>query len=80
MKPTTVELNIEVLKPIVEMAASHELTVVLENFKAPFDRVSTFNLMQVGAGSLEWIVQSSAANFIEKKMNYPAAELTRHLK
>ena len=45
MKPTLVELNIEALKPIVEMAASHGLTVVLENYKAPFDRVSTFNLM-----------------------------------
>ena len=45
MKPTLVELNIKALKPIVEMAASHGLTVVLENYKAPFDRVSTFNLM-----------------------------------
>ena len=45
MKPTLVELNIEALKPIVEMAASHGLTVVLENYKAPFDRVSTFSLM-----------------------------------
>ena len=42
MKPALVELNIEALKPIVEMTASFGLTVVLENFKAPFDRVSTF--------------------------------------
>jgi sugar phosphate isomerase/epimerase len=45
MKPALVEFNIEALKPIVEMAASHGLTVVLENFKAPFDRVATFSLM-----------------------------------
>jgi sugar phosphate isomerase/epimerase len=43
MKNALVELNIQALKPIVERAASHELTVVLENFKAPFDRISTFN-------------------------------------
>ena len=45
MKPALVDLNIEALKPIVEMAAPHGLTVVLENFKAPFDRVATFNSM-----------------------------------
>jgi len=42
MRKSLVELNIEALKPIVEMAASYKLTVVLENFKAPFDRVATF--------------------------------------
>ena len=42
MKSTLVELNIEALKPIVEATASHGLTVVLENFYAPFDRLSTF--------------------------------------
>ncbi|MDX9785931.1 MAG: sugar phosphate isomerase/epimerase family protein [Desulfobacterales bacterium] len=42
MKGRLVEMNIEALKPIVDMAASHALTVVLENFKAPFDRVSTY--------------------------------------
>ena len=42
MRHTLVELNIAALNPIVEMAGSHGLTVVLENFKAPFDRVSTF--------------------------------------
>ena len=51
MKNALVELNIDALKPIVEMAASYELTVVLENFKAPFDRISTFNaLFQAVAG------------------------------
>jgi sugar phosphate isomerase/epimerase len=45
MKPALVELNIEALKPIVAMAASYGLTLVLENFKAPFDRVATFNLI-----------------------------------
>jgi sugar phosphate isomerase/epimerase len=42
MRPLLVELNVEALRPIVDMAASYELTLVLENFRAPFDRVSTF--------------------------------------
>jgi sugar phosphate isomerase/epimerase len=42
MRGSIVELNITALKPIVEMATSHGLTVVFENYKSPFDRVSTF--------------------------------------
>ena len=42
MKQDLVRLNIEALKPLEEMAASHGLTLVLENFKAPFDSVSTY--------------------------------------
>lgn len=45
MRHLLIELNIKALKPIVEMAASYELTVVFENYKAPFDRVSTFQSM-----------------------------------
>ena len=45
MRPLLVELNIEALNPIVEMAASYGLALVLENFKAPFDRVSTFETL-----------------------------------
>jgi sugar phosphate isomerase/epimerase len=42
MRNDVVAFNIESLKPVVEMAASHGLTVVIENYKAPFDRVSIF--------------------------------------
>ena len=42
MKRHLVQLNIEALKPLVEMAASYGLTLVFENFKAPFDSVSTY--------------------------------------
>lgn len=45
MKKNLVDLNIEALNPIVEMAASYALTVVFENFKAPFDRAATFKTM-----------------------------------
>ena len=45
MRKSLVELNIEALKPIVEMAARYELTLVLENFRAPFDRVAVFKTL-----------------------------------
>ena len=43
MRGSIVELNIEALKPIVKMASSYGLTIAFENFKPPFDRVTTFN-------------------------------------
>ena len=42
MRPSLVDLNAAALPPIVEMAASYNLSLVLENFKPPFDRVATF--------------------------------------
>jgi sugar phosphate isomerase/epimerase len=52
MRALLVELNIEALKPIVAMASSYGLTLAFENYKAPFDRVSTFQkLLDEVAGS-----------------------------
>jgi sugar phosphate isomerase/epimerase len=45
MRNTLVELNIEALKPIVEMTSSYGLTMAFENYKSPFDRVSTFKAL-----------------------------------
>lgn len=42
MKASQIELNIDALSKIVEMAGSFQLTVAFENFRAPFDSVSTF--------------------------------------
>jgi sugar phosphate isomerase/epimerase len=51
MRALLVELNVEALRPIVEMASSYGLTTAIENFKSPFDRVSTFKvLLQEVAG------------------------------
>ena len=51
MRALLVELDIEALRPIVEMASSYGLTIAFENFKPPFDRVSTFKvLLQKVAG------------------------------
>ena len=44
------------------MAASHELTVVLENFKAPFERVSTLNLMLAEVSGLKLHLDFGHAN------------------
>ncbi len=41
MKSDLVDLNIEALQPVVDMAANLGLTVVFENFRAPFDRAGT---------------------------------------
>ena len=45
MKRDLLDHNIDALKPIVQMAANHSLTVVLENFKHPFDKVSSFKTL-----------------------------------
>jgi len=45
MKQALVVQNIEALRPIAEMVDSLGLCLVLENFKAPFDRVSTYETM-----------------------------------
>ncbi len=42
MKRDLVRFHLEALPPLVEMAASHGLTLMLENYKAPFDRVAVF--------------------------------------
>ena len=42
MRSSIIELNIEALRPIVQMASSHDLTIAFENFRPPFDRVTTF--------------------------------------
>jgi sugar phosphate isomerase/epimerase len=63
MKQNLVAFNIEALKPIVAMAASHGLTMVFENFKAPFDRVSTFNNLLAAVPGLQLHLDFGHANF-----------------
>ena len=45
MRRDLVELNIEALRPIVEMADSYGLTVAFENYKDPFDCVLTYEAL-----------------------------------
>lgn len=44
-KGNLIKENVRALKPIARMAQDHGLTLVLENFKAPFDRVSSFKAL-----------------------------------
>ncbi|MBI9075298.1 MAG: sugar phosphate isomerase/epimerase [Desulfatibacillum sp.] len=44
-KSARVKAHVEVLKPLSQMAKSHGLKLVLENFSAPFDTVETFSLL-----------------------------------
>lgn len=53
MKSDLVELNISALQPIVEMAGAYGMTVAFENFKAPFDTVSTFKALLEAAPGLK---------------------------
>jgi sugar phosphate isomerase/epimerase len=45
MKQDLIKQNIEALQPIVQMAGSLGLTLIFENYKTPFDRVSTFDIL-----------------------------------
>jgi sugar phosphate isomerase/epimerase len=63
MKKELVAFNIEALKPIVEMAASHGLTLAIENYKAPFDRVSTFKKILTAVPGLKLHLDFGHANF-----------------
>jgi len=63
MRNSIVDLNVEALKPIVAMAASYGLTVVFENFKAPFDRVATIKTIMDAVPGLALHLDFGHANF-----------------
>ena len=63
MRNDMVAFNIESLGPIVEMAASYGLTVVAENYRAPFDKVSTFKKLLEGVPGLKLHLDFGHTNF-----------------
>ncbi len=63
MKKDLVAFNIESLQPIVALAASHGLTLVFENYKAPFDRVSTFETLLAAVPGLQVHLDFGHTNF-----------------
>jgi sugar phosphate isomerase/epimerase len=63
MRKDLVTFNIEALQPIVGMAASHGLTLVFENYKAPFDRVSTFKNLITAVPGLKIHLDFGHTNF-----------------
>ena len=58
-----VSFHMEALPPIVEMAASYGLTMVLENYKAPFDRVSIFKKLLTEVPGLKLHLDFGHSNF-----------------
>ncbi len=63
MKKDIVAFNIEALAPIVQMAESYGLTLVFENYKAPFDRVSTFKHLLTAVPGLKLHLDFGHTNF-----------------
>jgi sugar phosphate isomerase/epimerase len=63
MKGDLLRLNIEALIPLAEMAASYGLTLMLENYKAPFDRVTTFKKLLDAVPGLKLHLDFGHTNF-----------------
>lgn len=63
MRKDVVEFNIQALQAVAAMAASHGLQLVLENFKAPFDRVTTFTALLAAVPGLQLHLDFGHANF-----------------
>jgi sugar phosphate isomerase/epimerase len=80
MKKDLVAFNIEVLKPIVEMTASHGLTLVIENYKAPFDRVSTFKKILAAVPGLKLHLDFGHTNFGIDDHEVFCRELGEHIR
>ena len=63
MRKDLIAFHIEALQPVVAMAASYGLTLVLENFRAPFDRVSTFQTLLNEVAGLKAHLDFGHSNF-----------------
>lgn len=79
MRNDLVSFHIEALQPIVEMAASHGLTMVIENFKAPFDRVSTFKRILAEVPGLKLHLDFGHTNFGIDSHEVFCGELGEHI-
>jgi sugar phosphate isomerase/epimerase len=79
MKQALVELNIDALKPIVEMADSYGLTLVLENFIDPFDCVSTYKALLGEVSRLKVHLDFGHANMGKDNGEIFCKHLGRHI-
>lgn len=79
MRDQLVSFQIEALQPIVEMAASYGLTLVLENYKAPFDRVSVFKKLIARVPGLKLHLDVGHTNFGKDDHEIFCKELGEHL-
>ncbi|MCP4721023.1 MAG: sugar phosphate isomerase/epimerase, partial [Desulfobacteraceae bacterium] len=74
-----VSFHMEALQPIVEMAASYGLTLVLENYKAPFDRVSIFKNLLTEVAGLKLHLDFGHSNFGMDNHEVFCGELGEHI-
>lgn len=63
LKKDLLKFNIEAILAIVEMASSYDLTVVFENYVAPFDRVSTLRTLLTAVPGLQLHLDFGHVNF-----------------
>ncbi len=80
MRKDLVSFHREALPPIVEMAASYGLTLVLENYKAPFDRVSTFKNLLTEVPGLKLHLDFGHTNFGLDNHEVFCGELGEHIR
>lgn len=80
MKRDLVDFNIESLKPVAEMARSHGLTLVLENYKAPFDQVATFKRVLAEVPGLKLHLDFGHTNFGRDGYEVFCRELGDHIR
>lgn len=79
MRKDVLDFNIEVLRPIVAMAASHGLQLVLENYRAPFDSVATFAKIFAAVPGLQLHLDFGHAHFGRDNHEVFCRELGQHI-
>ena len=63
MRKDLIPFHIDALQPIVEMAGSYGLIIVIENYKAPFDQVSIFKNLLTEVPGLKLHLDFGHSNF-----------------
>jgi sugar phosphate isomerase/epimerase len=80
MKEHLVRLNIKALKPLAAMVASYGLTLVLENFRVPFDSVSTCAQVMQEVPGLNFHLDFGHANLGKDDGVNFCSHMGRHIK
>ena len=79
MRKDLVSFHIEALQPIVEMVASYGLTMIFENYRAPFDRVSIFKNLLTQVPGLKLHLDFGHTNFGIDSHEIFCEELGEHI-
>ena len=79
MRKNVLDFNIEALQPIVAMAASYGLQLVLENYRAPFDRAANFAALFAAVPGLQLHLDFGHAHFGHDNHEVFCRELGQHI-